>query len=271
MLREPAVAGQFYPADPAALREDIEQFLRLGAPAPADTPLQNIIALIVPHAGYVYSGKVAGAVYAAVELPRKLVILCPNHTGDGRPIAVMNRGAWRTPLGDAPIDEPLADRLLEGCRLAEIDHRAHQREHSLEVQIPFLQAKLGEFSFVPVSVGTHRLDDLTRLGHDLAAALAEVPAAIVISSDMSHYIQADEARSRDTMAIERITSIDPPGLHRVVHTHDISMCGVAPAVAGLTAAKDAGARSARLIAYANSGDTSGDYESVVAYAGLTIS
>ncbi len=270
MIREPAVAGHFYPDDPQVLRSEVERFLRDAAPR--DGARQSARAVIVPHAGYVYSGPIAAVVYAGVAFPRTCVILCPNHTGRGRPIAVMNRGGWRTPLGVALVEERLANRILDACPDAAPDAAAHDREHALEVQIPFLQCLVEDLRFVPVCVGTTHLGTLTRLGHAIAAACAghDAPVSIVISSDMSHYIAADEARRLDMMAIDRIVEMDPEGLHRVVHDHDISMCGVAPAVAGLTAAKDAGARAARLLAYGNSGDVAGDHARVVAYAGLAI-
>jgi len=273
MIRQPAVAGQFYPSDPGALLREVESHLRGGARSLGDARPEAVIALVAPHAGYVYSGPVAGAVYAASELPRHLIILCPNHTGQGRPVAVMNRGEWRTPLGPVPVDDSLADALLEDCDVAEVDHRAHLQEHAIEVQLPFLQVRLGEFSFVPVCVGTARLDTLRRLGEGMGrtAAGRDEPVAFIISSDMSHYIPADRAREKDMMAVERILALDPEGLHRVVEERDISMCGYAPAVAGLTASIARGARRARLIAYANSGDASGDFDRVVGYAGLAIS
>jgi len=272
MIRQPVFSGQFYPADPGALRDEVERMLGAGEAGP-DAPGPPALALIAPHAGYVYSGRVAGATYGAAVLPRTLVILCPNHTGLGRPLAVMSRGAWETPLGRVKIDEPLADLILEEVASAEVDDRAHQREHSLEVQLPFLQVKLGEFSMVPICVGTEQLDLLVETGRGLRRAVARhaEPAAIVVSSDMSHYIPAEQARAQDMLAIERITALDPEGLHRVVRERDISMCGYAPAVAGLTAAVDAGATIARLVSYSNSGEASGDYARVVGYAGLTIS
>ncbi|MFQ5700586.1 MAG: AmmeMemoRadiSam system protein B [Acidobacteriota bacterium] len=275
MIREPAVAGQFYPADPAVLRAEVERLLRpaVQGEAAAARDRAETLALVVPHAGYIYSGRIAGAVYAASRLRRDLVILCPNHTGQGRPVALMNRGAWRTPLGSVAIDEDLADRVLRCCPYAEIDDRAHRREHSLEVQIPFLQSKLGSFSFVPICVASLDLPDLLQLGSGLSRALSEpsVSASIIISSDMSHYIPADEARRKDGLAINEILRLDSAGLDRVVREHGISMCGIAPAVVGLAAAKAAGARWAQLIAYGHSGDVTGDHASVVGYAGLTIS
>ncbi|HZI94901.1 MAG TPA: AmmeMemoRadiSam system protein B [Patescibacteria group bacterium] len=277
-FREPAVAGRFYPGEASALRDQVQRCLAW-KPDPPTTPAtsgaadpERVVAVVVPHAGYDYSGGVAGAVYAATTLPRLLVILCPNHTGLGRPVAMMNRGVWRTPLGDAVVDEELADRILQTSSLVELDDRAHRDEHSLEVQLPFLQVRMEEFTFVPLCVGGLGLPALIRLGHDLSRAIrdSDRPTGLVISSDMSHYIPAGEARRKDMMAVERIAALDPEGLHQVVETMDISMCGIAPAVAGLTAAHDAGARHARLVAYANSGDSSGDYEKVVGYAGLAI-
>jgi len=270
MIRQPAVAGSFYPAGAAALRAAVSDCLAVEARPRTPSPAR---AVIVPHAGYQYSGRVAGAVYAETSLATSLIILGPNHTGEGVPVAVMDRGAWRTPLGDAPIDEPLARRLLEACGQAELDDRAHRREHSLEVQLPFLQVRMESFAFVPVCVGTSSLADLSRLGRELAEMLRawETPVSIVVSSDMSHYLPAGEARRRDMLAVERILALDPEGLHRVVREHDISMCGFAPAVAGLIAARGTGAAEARLVAYANSGDAGGDDDRVVGYAGLSVS
>lgn len=278
MIRKPAVAGYFYPADPAALRALVEQCLRW-RPEPAPSRPESAVAtaavaVVAPHAGYEYSGRVAGSVFGSTSLPRKLVILCPNHTGEGRPIAVMSRGVWRTPLGDAVIDEPLAELILQTCGdLAEEDHEAHRREHALEVQLPFLQVRMPEFAFVPICVGVSGLDPLTRLGRGLARVLQKnpEPVGIVISSDMSHYVTSEEARRKDMMAVERMMALDPEGLHRVVHEMEISMCGYAPAVAALTAVRGVGARAGRLVAYANSGEASGDDNRVVGYAGLAIS
>ncbi len=270
MIRQPAVAGQFYSADPAKLRTDIELYLREAAPLAGPA---SASALLVPHAGYIYSGRVAGAAYASTKLPRALLILCPNHTGEGRTIAVMNRGTWMTPLGAAAVDEDLADRVVECCRAAEVDSTAHRDEHSLEVQIPFLQVLLGEFTFVPICVGTGRLSVLLELGSGLSVALRgwRESVGVIISSDMSHYIPAEKARAKDKAAIDMMVALDPEGLHRVVREQEISMCGFAPAVAGLAAIKEAGSRAGRLVAYGNSGDASGDFTRVVAYAGLAFS
>jgi hypothetical protein len=268
MRRQPAVAGTFYPAEPDELTRDLRQLFR----GPEAVPGPRALALMVPHAGYIYSGGVAAATYSAAVLSRRIVILGPNHTGAGEPIAVFDEGAWDFPFGEVPIDEPLARALLARCPNARSDARAHLKEHSLEVQVPFLMHLLESVSLVPVCVGTLRLPSLLDLGRALADAIreAEGEVLIVMSSDMSHYIPAAEAEKLDRMALERVLAIDPEGLHRVVLEHQISMCGIAPTVVGLEAARCLGAREARLIAYANSGDRSGDFESVVAYAGVAV-
>ena len=268
MIRRPAVAGQFYAADPETLRRDLLALTE--GPPPAAGP--RGIALLVPHAGYIYSGRVAGATYRSVSLPRRAVILCPNHTGVGEAIAVNDEGHWETPLGRAPIDAPLARAILDRCPQARVDARAHGQEHSLEVQIPFLQQLVGEFRFVPICVGTMHLGTLLGLGSALAAAISDDGDDIltIISSDMSHYVPAEEAGSQDRKAIDRLLAIDPEGLHRVVQAEAISMCGIAPAVAGLEAARRLGASGVRLVAYGHSGETTGDRRSVVGYAGVAV-
>jgi AmmeMemoRadiSam system protein B len=268
MRRTPAVAGSFYAAEPGTLTDELRSLLG-GRPLPSEP---RAIALMVPHAGYIYSGGVAAATYTSARLSRRAVVLGPNHTGAGEPIAVCDRGSWLLPLGEVPIDEELAGALLERCSAARVDERAHRREHSLEVQIPFLQHLVPELTFVPVCVGTLALRPLLDLGRALSDAIraASAEVMIVISSDMSHYIPAAEAESLDHKALDRILALDPGGLHDVVVGEMISMCGIAPAVAGLEAARRLGAREARLIAYANSGDRNGDYSSVVGYAGVAL-
>jgi hypothetical protein len=227
---------------------------------------------MVPHAGYLYSGRVAAATFAAIRLPRRFVLLGPNHTGLGQPIAIMDEGSWSLPAGEAEIDASLAAAVLQACGAARRDEAAHRREHALEVQLPFLQRLAERFRFVPICVGTLELEALLDLGRGVAEAIrgAGEEALIVISSDMSHYLPASTAERLDRRALERVLAIDPQGLHRVVLSEDISMCGIAPAVAGLEAARRLGAASARLVAYSNSGERSGDFESVVGYAGVAV-
>jgi hypothetical protein len=265
--RKPYVAGHFYPGDPEVLRRDINAYL-----ARHEGPSRPARGVVVPHAGYLYSGAVAGAVYAAADLPRRLVLIGPNHTGLGRPVAIMNRGAWITPLGAVRIDEALADLILDASNIIEIDDAAHLAEHSLEVQLPFLQVRLQEFTFAPICVGTGRHADLATLAMAIATAVTAIrePVGIVISTDMTHYEPAEVAKAKDLRAIGRMELLDGEGLHRVVREAEISMCGYAPATAGLLALRRLGATRAEVVRYGNSGETSGNFQEVVGYAGLLI-
>ena len=267
MIREPAVAGRFYPGSPHTLSHDIQTYT-----AAVSEPKLKALGCVVPHAGYMYSGHVAGAVYAHVDLPRRFVILCPNHTGAGHPLAIMNEGAWRTPLGDAQIDREFADRLLSSFSLISVDAIAHRAEHALEVQIPFLQQLVGDFTFVPLTIGTGRFEVLSALGESIAKVLAPEGERVMViaSSDMNHYESDADTRVKDSLAIERMLALDPKGLYETVQRENISMCGYGPAVAMLTATRRLGATQAELIKYATSGDISGDHDMVVGYAGIAI-
>jgi len=270
-LREPAVAGLFYPGDPETLRRDVRSYTS------SSTKKIRATACVVPHAGYVYSGHVAGAVFGRVELPQRFIVLCPNHTGLGAPLAIMSRGAWRTPLGMVPIDTSLADTLKALFPMLQEDNGAHLKEHAIEVELPFLQTDLAEFSFVPIAVGTGRFELLQKLGEAVAAALlrdreyAPGKILIVASSDMNHYESDEVTRVKDKLALNPLLALDPGGLYEAVIKEEISMCGFGPAVAALTAAKQLGAQSAELVKYATSAEVSGDYDRVVGYAGVVIS
>lgn len=265
-VRHPAVAGQFYPRNPEKLRAEIEAFTSTEAP-----PL-TAVGCIAPHAGYVYSGHVAGAVYARLQLPDTFIIMCPNHTGMGTRLSIMSEGAWETPLGNVAIDGELASDLKSRCSSLSEDSGAHRYEHAVEVQLPFLQERCDRSTFVPVAIGTGRFEVLQLLGEAIAGAVkaADKPVLIIASSDMNHYESDSLTRKKDARAIERVLALDPRGLHEVVTNENISMCGYGPAVAMLTATKMLGAKSAELIKYATSGDVSGDREHVVGYAGIAV-
>jgi hypothetical protein len=269
LIRQPAVAGQFYPGRPEALSAEVENYTRGGAPTEAKLPA---LGCLVPHAGYVFSGPVAGAVFAALELPRRYVILCPNHTGLGEPLAIMSDGLWRTPLGDAPVDAQLATALKALLPALGENLDAHRREHAIEVQLPFLQKLRPDFSFVPITVGTAKYEVLEALGQAIAqlAAKAGGELLVVASSDMNHYESDEITRLKDGHAIERVLALDPAGLYEVVMRENISMCGFGPAIAMLTAARALGSSGARLIRYATSGDVNGDRAAVVGYAGVAV-
>lgn len=266
MLRLPAVAGQFYPANPRELTRLIRQFT---TQEPAMEKVRAR-ACLVPHAGYIYSGGVAGAVFSRIVLPAKIIVVGVRHSPPGADLAILSEGPWRTPLGDAPLDEELASQVREACPGLQEDSVAHSREHSLEVEIPFLQALEPGFRFVPVAVGTLRFADLRELGMGLARVLRESAEEILIvtSSDMNHYEDDETTRAKDQKAIEKLQALDAQGLYEVCREERISMCGLGPAVAMLTAMKEIGAGAGELVRYATSGDVSGERDAVVGYAGM---
>jgi hypothetical protein len=267
MLRFPAVAGKFYPGHPGELVSLIAKFTKKNSAA---EPV-HVRACLVPHAGYVYSGVVAGAVFSSIFLPKKILLLGVRHYPRGEAMAILSEGSWRTPLGDAAVDSSLAQCLRVACPALREDAAAHSQEHSLEVQLPFLQQLDPGFTFVPVVLGTIRLDQLVAVGEGIARVLSESEEEILVvtSSDMNHYEDDATTRRKDRKAIDRMMEFDGQGLYRVCRDEEISMCGLGPAVAMLTALQRLGATKAELVRYATSGDASGDRDAVVGYAGMT--
>ena len=267
MLRLPVVAGQFYPGNPRDLTTAVERYTK------QENVQQKarVRACLVPHAGYVYSGAVAGAVFSQIVLARRILLLGVRHYPRGEALAILSEGTWRTPLGDAPVDRTLAQRLREECPALREDSEAHSREHSLEVELPFLQVLDPGFSFAPVAVGTLRPQELKELGEGIARVLEESPEDILIvtSSDMNHYEDDETTRHKDRLAIDRMLRLDPTGLYEICRDQHISMCGLGPAVAMLTAMHHLGVKEAQLVRYATSADVSGDRDTVVGYAGMT--
>ena len=263
MIRHPAVSGFFYPSDPKKLRELVTSFL-------TKSPREKALGIVVPHAGYVYSGKIAGEVYSRIEIPEEIVILSPNHTGLGKPFSIMPRGTWRTPLGDAEINSELASKMMETCPLLEEDGLAHVKEHSLEVQIPFLQVAKKGFRFVPITLGHVSYENCKALGEGLARAIGEKPVLLIASSDMNHYEDREKTMKKDQAALDCIQNRDPEALYKTVHAKNISMCGVIPTTVMLIAANRLKASQATLVDHKTSGDVSGDFSSVVGYAGVII-
>jgi AmmeMemoRadiSam system protein B len=279
-VRAAVVAGRFYPGRAEELVREIRQYTYPGK-TPAEAGRIAAIGCVAPHAGYIYSGGVAGAVYARLKIPERCVILCPNHTGKGRPLAVMANTTWQTPLGSVAADAEMGARLLRRFPALEEDSDAHRGEHAIEVQLPFLQAQQPELKIVPIVIGTSNFDVLRGLGEALADVIAhrqeggreqdrDEKVLIVASSDMNHYESDAITRVKDQKAIERVLAMDARGLWEVVMNEDITMCGFGPTIVMLTAAKLLGATSATLVKYATSGDVSGDYESVVGYAGIIV-
>jgi MEMO1 family protein len=268
MIRLPAVAGRFYPDDPGRLRSAVDSFL---AGAGKEKKI-HARACLVPHAGYVYSGRVAGEVYRRMEIPGRVILLGPRHFPRGAPFAILSDGAWQTPLGMAPIDRHLAEEIVRAFPLLREDAVAHSAEHSLEVQIPFLQRLVPSFAFVPIVIGPAQWEQLEALGHALAGVIAaeREPVLLIASSDMNHYESDAITRVKDRKAIDRILALDARKLFDTVRDENISMCGYAAAVAAIIAARDLGATEAELVRYATSGEVNGDMQEVVGYAGMVI-
>lgn len=268
MLRLPAVSGRFYPADADELTALVREF----AIPPPGVAAQPVEACLVPHAGYIYSGHVAGAVFSRIALPARIIILGVRHFPRGESLAIFPGGAWRTPLGDVPVDETLSAALKKECPLLREDHVAHSAEHSLEVQLPFLQVLAPGFSFVPIALGTVRFEELVAVGEAIARILTANPGVLLLTtSDLNHYENDAATRRKDRKAIDQILALDPRRLYDVCRNEKISMCGLGPAVAMLTALRALGATQSELVRYATSADISGDTSSVVGYAGFIFS
>ena len=267
MLRPPAVAGRFYPANPTELSRQIA-----ACAAPIGEPPRRAIACVVPHAGYRYSGHVAGAVYARLKLPRRILLLGPRHFPRGKDQAILSEGAWQTPLGRAEIDSELAHELRRASPELCEDEVAHQTEHALEVQLPFLQFLSGDFRFVPIALATMEYVQLESLGRAIADVLRNQsdPVLMIASSDMNHYESDEITRRKDRLALDRVLQLDARGLFDTVLREGITMCGFGPVVSVLTAAGLLGAARATLVRYATSGDINGDRDEVVGYAGVIV-
>ncbi len=265
MVREPAVAGTFYGARAGALATEVDGYLRGGAAA---GPVEAL-GVVVPHAGYVYSGAVAGAVFGRISVSPSVIVLGPNHTGLGQAVALWPGGAWRTPLGEVPVDAALTAALASETGVAP-DPLAHRREHSLEVQVPFLQRRRPGVALAALCLSHLSFEECEALGEAVGRVAAAAGALVIASSDMSHYVPAATAREKDHRAIARILALDPKGLYDVVRREKITMCGIVPATVMLVAAKALGATRAELVRYATSGDVNGDLRQVVGYAGVLV-
>ncbi len=266
MIRQPAVAGQFYPGSQSALTRELQRLL------PSVTSKQPAIGAISPHAGYIYSGSAAGQLLAGIEIPPTVVILGPNHHGGGALAALSPAQGWQTPLGVVPLQQRLAALIQQQVPAVQEDASAHRLEHSLEVQVPFLQYLRPDVAIVPLCLGFGDYPGCELLGSGLATAIRAFGEEVLIlaSSDMTHYESADAAKRKDTLALERALALDAKGLVEVCRAQRITMCGVIPAAVMLVAAKALGATQAELVAYTNSGEVTGDDREVVAYAAVTV-
>ncbi len=266
MKRTPAVAGQFYHGTGVRLKEQVAQYVR------PDAPRETVVGVLAPHAGLIYSGSVAGEVFSSIRMPQTFIMLGPNHTGLGAAISLMDVGEWEIPTATFKIDSRLASKIALSSDRVSRDAQAHIFEHSLEVQLPFIAYFSTEAKIVPIAILSASYDDCLDLARAIADAVraADYPVVILASSDMSHYLPEKQARRLDNLAIEKLLALDSAGLYETVRRERISMCGYLPATVMLAASRLLGADSARLVKYATSGDVSGDYDSVVGYAGIVV-
>ena len=265
-IREPVVAGTFYPGAADQLRSMLEQLVDLRAPK------ESVVGALMPHAGYQYSGAVAGATISRVRFTDTFIIIGPSHTGLGEPFSIMTDGVWRTPLGDVTIDEELGKKILASSRFLKEDHVAHLQEHAVEVQLPFLQFIKQDVRIVPIILAPADVTVYQEIGRAIAGAIREIgrEVVIIVSGDMTHYEPQKVAGEKDQQGIEAILRLDEVELLKRVREKGISMCAYAPAASMITAAKELGAGEAELVRYQTSGDTTGDFSAVVGYAGIIV-
>jgi MEMO1 family protein len=265
-VRNPAVAGHFYSSDPIRLVEDIKTYTS------KSLEKKSALGIISPHAGFMYSGEVAGSVYSSIKIPETIILIGPNHTGKGPSASIMTKGCWMSPFGSIEIDEKLAQILADSEPIFKKDTQAHIKEHSLETQLPFLQFFRKNIKIVPICLKRIGFDQCTQIGQSIAGSIKEYgkEVLIVASSDMSHFESHDSAVKKDRLAIDNILGLDPKGLYATVQEKRITMCGISPAVCMLTACAQMGSNKANLIKYKTSGEVNGDMERVVGYAGITV-
>jgi len=266
MIRNPVVAGQFYPGEPDQLRTMVEEMVDQSAIK------EDVIGIVSPHAGYIYSGPVTGATISRIRFKDTFIIIGPNHTGAGETFSIMTEGTWKTPLGKVEIDSDLSKKLLSSSKYLREDSLAHQYEHSLEVQLPFLQYFKPDIKIIPIIFGQASGDIYKEIGREIASTINESDHGVIIiaSSDMNHYESQETARRKDNWAIEAVLDLDEDELFKRVQEFNITMCGYAPTISLISAAKELGVKEAELVKYQTSGETTGDFSSVVGYAGIII-
>ncbi|MEM4183519.1 MAG: AmmeMemoRadiSam system protein B [Candidatus Caldarchaeum sp.] len=277
MRRRPAVAGLFYEGSRNALLKQIEDCF-LSRHGPGMLPerkwgARRVPALICPHAGYMYSGPVAAHAYKFLDKyskPESVIILGPNHYGIGTIVSIYPSGYWTTPLGDAEIDAKLAEEIAQTREIFFLDEKSHSREHSIEVQIPFLQYLYGEFKLVPICINDQSLETCVEIGEAVAEVVNKRNILMIASTDFTHYEPHETVLKKDRYALETIERFDVMGLYRVLEKHNITMCGYGAVAALLSAVKKLGASKATVLKQSSSGETSGDYDSVVGYASCVI-
>ncbi|HOJ16128.1 MAG: AmmeMemoRadiSam system protein B [Caldisericia bacterium] len=263
MIRKAVVAGSFYPKT----REEIINFIERNITI--KTERYNALSIMVPHAGYIFSGKTALSVYNSINIPDEVIIIGPNHTGLGAPLSIIAEGVWETPMGKVQIDSELAENIISNSKFLKADALAHLNEHSIEVQLPMLQYFKRDFKFVPIVMGNYSIQFINDLSNAIIKA-SEDRVLVIASSDMSHYVSRREAKELDFLAFEKIKNLDSLGLMNVVYEYDISMCGSGPMAVAINYSKERGAKEAILLDYTDSGEVTNDTSSVVSYAGFVI-
>lgn len=276
-IRRPRVAGTFYEGNAESLKAQIENcFLQELGPKKLPKVNKNgpreILGLVCPHAGYMFSGPVAANAYYALAMDGKpdiVVILGPNHTGYGSALALMNEGFWHTPLGDVEIDGETANQIVRETRLVDVDEVSHRFEHSIEVQLPFLQYLYrSEFKFVPICFQMQDLPSAVEVGMALVEVLASKNAVVIASSDMTHYEPQGNAAAKDMAVLKAVEAMDEKRFYAIIEAQNVTACGYGPIATVITVAKGLGAKGAKLLCYKSSGDVTGDYSSVVGYAAV---
>ncbi|MFA6217065.1 MAG: AmmeMemoRadiSam system protein B [Candidatus Omnitrophota bacterium] len=267
-VRKPVVAGQFYPSNRQQLEHQLGSFINKKADK------INAIACMLPHAGYIYSGEVAGMTVSRLKIKNTIILIGPNHTGRGAPFSIMTEGSWQTPLGDVTINTELATQILNKSHYLKDDPLAHIDEHSLEVELPFLQFCKEKFEIIPITILSENFKDLKNLGQEIGSIIKELKLAdstlIIASSDMTHYESQEQASKKDHEALTAIKALDENALFEKINQYDISMCGKAPVITTIVAAKILGAEHAQVTGYQTSAKASKDTSSVVGYAGVII-
>jgi MEMO1 family protein len=266
MIRKPAAAGSFYSSDALQLKSDIEGLVS------KDCEKQAALGAVSPHAGYFYSGRVAGSLYSRIIIPDTVVILAPNHTGHGALYSLWSGGSWSTPFGEIKVNEEVVDELVQDCDLIEKDREAHLDEHAAEVQLPFIQYFNPHVRIVVMVISCRNVADIKKIGKSLSSVLLKLcpDALVVASSDMTHYESQVSVKRKDRIAIGEILALNENNLYHKVSGMTITMCGIYPTIAMMVCSKERGAEKAELIRYDTSGDICGDYDHVVGYAGIMI-
>lgn len=277
LRRRPAVAGTFYAGRKEDLTKQIEECF-LSSIGPRALPSEgwgskNPPALVSPHAGYMYSGPVAAHGFLSLKTyrrPESVVVIGPNHYGIGTIVSIYPEGVWTTPLGEVPIDVKLGEELVKVSDVFYVDEKSHAKEHSIEVQVPFLQYIYGSFQFLPICINDQSMETCVEVGRAVGKVVKDRNVLLVASTDFTHYEPHEKVLEKDKKALEMISKLDVEGLYREIEMYDITMCGYGAVAALLTAAKILGGREAKVLKHATSGDTSGDYDSVVGYASCLI-